>query len=89
MDCPRRVGKTESYVIELPNRSLHAGSYVIEPGDLRMALDDVGDAEEVAIWHTHPSGLIGPSEGDLRHRLPEIPMVVVALTDCGPHPTWF
>jgi proteasome lid subunit RPN8/RPN11 len=81
-----------THVVELPNRTLHtSGQYVIHPDDIRLTMEDIGiDEAEVAIWHTHPSGSVGPSVGDLACRPhPDIKMLVVALTTAGPVATWF
>lgn len=80
-----------SHVLELPNRTLETtGQYVIEPTDISYVLQDHQDVEEVAVWHTHPSGFIGPSAGDLACRPhPNVKMFVVALTPDGPRATWF
>lgn len=63
-------------------------SYEIDSGELVKALDRVGvglkvRSEDLIIWHTHPSGLIGPSEGDMRRRIHEFTYMVVALPN-GP-----
>jgi proteasome lid subunit RPN8/RPN11 len=92
VDVPRRLHTGDlTHVIELPNRSLAAnGQYVVLPGDIELALRDYDEIEEAAIWHTHPSGYIGPSEGDKAHRpTADVHMVVVALTPEGPVATWF
>lgn len=80
-----------SYVIELPNRTLAtSGQYLMEPKDMAFALEGYNDVEDVAVWHTHPSGFIGPSEGDLIHRpSDDVKMFVVSLTREGPIATWF
>lgn len=79
-----------SYVKELPNRSLTADRYQVNADDIRYVLEGLEEVEDVAVWHTHPSGFLGPSEGDLEHRPdPNIWMLVVALTDDGPVATWF
>jgi proteasome lid subunit RPN8/RPN11 len=87
----RKPNGSLSWIKELPNRSLDGeGTYRIDAGDIRMVLGGLEDVEDVAIWHTHPSGYIGPSQGDLRNRPDSgIYMVVVALTDEGPVATWF
>lgn len=86
----RRSDGRLSYIKELPNRALVPGQYRIEAGDIQLCMEGLDDIEEVAVWHTHPSGMLGPSEGDLHYRLSDdIPMLVVALTDAGPVPTWF
>lgn len=92
LDIPRKKADgSVSAIVELPNRSMDGeGSYRVEPDDIRLALDGLEEVEDVAIWHTHPSGYIGPSRGDMRHRPDSsIYMVVVALTDDGPVATWF
>lgn len=92
LDIPRKKADgTVSAIVELPNRSIDgAGTYRIEPDDIRLALENLEEVEDIAVWHTHPSGFIGPSKGDMENR-PElgIYMVVVALTDDGPVATWF
>lgn len=86
----RKADGTISFVKELPNRSLEPGSYRIEPSDLRLVLEGLEDVEDVAIWHTHPSGHIGASQRDLEYRPdPNIWMLVVAITAAGPVATWF
>lgn len=92
LDIPRKKADgTVSAIIELPNRSLiGGGTYRIDPEDIRLALENLEEVEDVAIWHTHPSGFIGPSQGDMKNRPdPGIYMVVIALTDNGPVATWF
>src|SRR4051812_41368573 len=90
IDTPRLLSNgSYSHVIELPNRTLaSSGQYVIEPGDIKLSLEGLEDVEEVAVWHTHPSGFEGPSEGDLAQRPnDDVKMVVVALTNHGPKAT--
>jgi proteasome lid subunit RPN8/RPN11 len=68
-------------VFELPNRSDEpASSYQTDVDDLE-ALDLVeGDLRDGwAIWHTHPSGNVGPSSGDLKNRLDGVRYLVVAI----------
>lgn len=90
LDVPWRKSDGKlSYIKELPNRSLEPSSYRIDMGDIRVALEGLEEVEDVAIWHTHPSGFVGPSRGDMVNR-PEGPyMVVVTLTDGDPVATWF
>lgn len=79
-----------SYVRELPNRAMSNGTYQVEPDDIRLVLEGLEEVEDVAVWHTHPSGLIGPSKGDMLNRPnANIYMLVVALTEHGPVATWF
>lgn len=91
LDVPRRLADGRlSYIIELPNRSLAPASYRIEMDDVRVALEDLEEVEDVAIWHTHPSGLIGPSQGDMQNRpSADTYMVVISITDADPIATWF
>lgn len=92
LDMPwRKSDGTVSFIKELPNRSMGGqGTYRVDPNDIRLALEGLEEVEDVAIWHTHPSGFVGPSKGDMENRPdPNIYMVVVALTDAGPVPAWF
>ena len=78
-------------VVRLPNRhpTSPADSYLIEAEDLINVItefiDEAGvDPAEVnrshfVIWHTHPSGHVGPSRGDLDNRLEGFQYVVVTL----------
>lgn len=91
LEIPYRDGHGRmTNILELPNRSLHpADSYMMAEADLRLTMEDKPD-QLVAAWHTHPGGLVGPSAKDMKCRPPDsIPMLVVALTDDGPVPTWF
>lgn len=83
------TGRT-TRVLEIPNRSpLPHNSYVMDSDDIRLVMEGKPD-QLVAAWHTHPGGLIGPSLADMRERPPEsVPMLVVALTEDGPVPSWF
>lgn len=87
----RKPDGNMSWVKELPNRSVDGpGTYRIDAADIRMVLEGLEEVEDVAIWHTHPSGYIGPSQDDMRNRPdPNIYMVVIALTDDGPVASWF
>jgi proteasome lid subunit RPN8/RPN11 len=86
----------ESRVVELPNRSLTpTEEYIIYPADIRLAI--AGWAEEatreqrnaISVWHTHPSGNIGPSIRDMRKKIDGGTYLVVAFTADGPVPCWF
>src|SRR4051812_48232420 len=92
LDMPwQKPDGSVSFIKELPNRSMDGeGTYRVDAGDIRMVLDGLEEVEDVAVWHTHPSGFVGPSQGDMRNRPdPNIFMVVIALTEHGPVATWF
>lgn len=92
LDMPwRKADGSVSWVKELPNRSTDgAGTYRVDAGDIRIVLEGLEEVEDVAVWHTHPSGFIGPSQGDMRNRPDSgIYMVVIALTEQGPIASWF
>jgi proteasome lid subunit RPN8/RPN11 len=61
-------------------------SYEIRGGDLLLELAEwLESVDETAknsmvIWHTHPSGSIGPSRGDLTHKLQGLTYMVVSIT---------
>lgn len=57
-------------------------------GNLWVTRDE--DWHELTLWHSHPSGNIGPSRMDMRNRVPQLGNLVVALTPEGTLiPTWF
>lgn len=87
----RKPNGSPSWVKELPNRSTDGpGTYKVNADDIRMVLEGLEEVEDVAIWHTHPSGYIGPSQGDMRNRPSSgVHMVVVAMTQEGPVASWF
>lgn len=73
-------------VIELPNRSLSPrDSYEILGTDIVQELInwlenvDQADHDNMVIWHTHPSGSVGPSKGDLDHKIGDFTYLVVSI----------
>lgn len=62
-------------LIELPNKAQ-------DPADgYELWLEDFEPywEEGVVIWHTHPSGFVGPSKGDMQTRLERVHYLVVTL----------
>jgi len=49
------------------------------------------DWELLTIWHTHPSGGVGPSRKDMQKRIPQMGNLVIALklNDRTGIPTWY
>lgn len=86
-------------VIELPNRSAEPRDSVeIRGEDMVMALEQVfrGEFPEdlvpgLTVWHTHPSGHVGPSTFDLENKSVHMQNLVVTLFEDGKPPlaTWF
>jgi proteasome lid subunit RPN8/RPN11 len=79
-------------VIELPNRSSSPrDSYEIGMHDIEVALEKWGEQEgvtsddiaQMVVWHTHPSGHIGPSRGDMRAKASDLAYLVVTLLTDG------
>lgn len=84
-DTLRRSG-INARVIELPNRSLRArDSYEILGSDILYELEhwfaavNQEDRDNIVIWHTHPGGNVGPSRGDLDHKLGDLSYLVVSI----------
>ena len=70
----------EEWVHELANRSPDpTNSFKIDPTTVNDLLVSPELWDDVLIWHTHPSGHIGPSKGDLAQRHPKLKYLVVAL----------
>lgn len=80
-------------VVRLPNRheTSTRDSFVISSEDLINAIEEYVDRAKVdpaaldrshfMVWHTHPGGQVGPSKGDLEHRVPGFQNLVVTLPD--------
>lgn len=45
-------------------------------GDDSLVTDDI-DASDFVVWHSHPSGAVGPSRLDMRTKLPGLSYMVV------------
>jgi proteasome lid subunit RPN8/RPN11 len=54
---------------------------------LKIHFDRVDD--EVVLWHSHPSGGVGPSRVDMHHKTPLKHHLVVSLVDDDLVPTWY
>ena len=58
-------------------------SYRLDPATIQQLLEDVGAEErvweDVIVWHTHPSGYVGPSPGDMANRLEGLKYLVVSI----------
>src|SRR5215471_12127957 len=69
----------DQWVQELMNRSPDPlNNYVIDPATVAGLLVNPDVWEDVLIWHTHPSGHVGPSQNDMRQRDPRLKYLVVA-----------
>jgi len=68
------------WVHELANRSPDPlNNYMLDPKTVAGLLVDPEVWDDVLIWHTHPSGFVGPSQNDMRQRDPRLKYIVVAL----------
>lgn len=85
-------------VFELPNRSkTPADSFVMSSDDIVMTLEewaaeysDPSVWSDITIWHTHPSGAVGPSKADMENKIEQCGNLVLSLPAEGdPLPTWF
>ena len=85
-------------VIELPNHSENPeDSFELHGTEMMAALEQVlGTVTEemipgLTVWHTHPSGGVGPSRMDLRNKAAYMNNLVVTLFNDGKQPlaTWF
>lgn len=87
----RRPGDPE-IVLELSNISDEPErSYAVRTTDIlealkliaggdSLAIDDI-DTSDFVVWHSHPSGAVGPSRGDMRTKLPGLRYMVVSPVD--------
>ena len=82
-------------VVSLPNRheTSTRDSFVISSEDLINVVEEyversgvdpmLLDRSHFMVWHTHPGGLVGPSQGDMQNRVEGFQHLVVTLPD-GP-----
>lgn len=54
-------------------------AYAIDPATIRGLVRDPVVWADVLVWHTHPSGHVGPSRGDLQGRVLGLRYLVIAL----------
>ena len=79
----------EQHVVVLPNTSTNPETgFVLEKSHIREALSGY-DAEAIIIWHSHPSGGVGPSRLDMKNRVPGVGHLVVTIDGKGPIFTWY
>lgn len=66
---------TTSYIV--PTASIEKGLRLI------TGLDDVTEVPEtdVVLWHSHPTGALGPSRKDMQTKLPGLRYAVVTVND--------
>lgn len=67
-------------------------SYAVNVSEMREAFEaesgrDIVTAIDegclLTLWHSHPSGQVGPSRGDMRERLDGLQYMVISVTDAG------
>jgi proteasome lid subunit RPN8/RPN11 len=70
----------DDWVVELKNRSpWPESSYDIDPKIIRGIVKDPDAWADVLIWHTHPSGHVGPSKRDWDTMVQGAKYLVVAM----------
>jgi proteasome lid subunit RPN8/RPN11 len=87
----------DDQVLELPNRSLKPlSSFLFTPADIALTLQNNNidpniwqRPGDIILWHTHPSGGVGPSRLDVQNKLQYVRHLVVTVTPEGPIPTWY
>lgn len=81
-------------VVELENESELDKEHNYALGPLPSVLRQLREAGvtdqmfegQYVVWHTHASGMIGPSPIDMQYRVKGVQYLVVALTEAGPVP---
>jgi proteasome lid subunit RPN8/RPN11 len=89
-------------VWELPNRSKTPQTdFECSGEDMLLLLEQIYDGDDalirklleegaLTVWHTHPSGNVGPSLFDLRNKPAHLKCLVVTLPEKGkPLATWY
>ncbi len=76
-------------MVLLTNQSGVEGEFQASRDEILKAVSTVRDVENVAFWHSHPGGGIGPSTFDLQHKTPFNFHCVLAVVDGELVPTWY
>lgn len=84
------------WVVEIENTSSTPhDSFEFTTKELREALAEWFDEAkgqnpfDLVLWHTHPSGGVGPSRVDVQAKIKGVTHLVVALTNDGPVPSFY
>lgn len=77
-------------VVELVNVSrTPQETFEVHKAQVVAALEDDPDALRATLWHSHPGGVVGPSQVDIRSKTPFAYHLVVSLIDGDIVPTWY
>jgi proteasome lid subunit RPN8/RPN11 len=78
-------------VVSLPNLAEGDSTFRVSKADIIAALEGVERQylDEVVLWHSHPSGGIGPSTTDLQQKTQFTYHLVVSIVDGDIVPTWY
>lgn len=81
---PELATPPDQWVVQMINRAdTPETEYKISSATVKQLLDDMTSAQRVwdnvIIWHTHPSGMVGPSRGDMHSRIEGLTYLVVSL----------
>lgn len=75
-----KEAEDEYRVIQLVNRADDpTRSYQIDAETIKALALKPEVWAHVAVWHTHPGGLVGPSAGDLEHKVERVKYLVVTI----------
>lgn len=77
-------------VVELPNYAKSpTDQFEIHKNDILEALKGLYDIESLTLWHSHPSGGVGPSRTDLQNKVEVFDHLVLSIVDGEIVPTWY
>lgn len=73
-------GPREYRLVKLVNRAEDpTAMYRIDPATLHTLALRPAVWNNIAIWHTHPGGLVGPSTGDIEHKIEHLVYYVITI----------
>jgi proteasome lid subunit RPN8/RPN11 len=81
---------TDGTVVEMSNHSNSPhNTFELNLADITSAIEKETDTSNLILWHSHPSGGIGPSRIDLRQKTAFPYHLVLSLVEGEIIPTWY
>jgi proteasome lid subunit RPN8/RPN11 len=80
---------SDGCVVALTNLASANNAFRVSKTEILDALGTESDFKNVAFWHSHPAGGVGPSRTDMANKMPFSYHLVVSLVNGDPIFTWY